>query len=74
MGDASARELVDIFKQVRDENGNNDAILHLSHAVMARPDDLARLKDIPGACVDFSPALRRVVAPGLEGTFHGTDR
>ena len=70
MGDGSAKELVDIFEQVRNENGDNDAILHLSHAVMARPDDLARLKDIPGASVDFSPALG-VVAPGLEGTFKG---
>ena len=68
MGDGAARELVDIFAQVREENGDNDAILHLSHAVMARPEDLARLKDIKGTCVDFSPAIG-VVAPGLEATF-----
>ena len=68
MGDGSARELVDIFEQVRSENGDNDAVLHLSHAVMARPEDLARLKNIAGACVDFSPALG-VVAPALEGLF-----
>ncbi|CAB9521745.1 amidohydrolase [Seminavis robusta] len=44
----------------------NNAALHLSHAVMAHPKDLARLAQIPGASVDFSPALG-VVVPELEG-------
>ena len=76
MGDASARELVDIFEQVRAENGENDAPLHLSHAVMATSEDLVRLKDIQGASVDFSPAIG-VVVPELAVLFKnpiGEDR
>jgi len=68
MGDGAARELVDIFEAVRKKNGENGAILQLSHAVQATPEDLERLAKIPGTCVDFSPALG-VVVPELAGLF-----
>ena len=57
MGDGSAREVVDIFEAVSAKNGNNDAILHLSHALMIQPEDLQRLSRLEGVAVDFSPAL-----------------
>ncbi len=57
MGDGSARELVDIFESISSETSTNGPVLHMSHCVMALPEDLGRLSLIPNACVDFSPAL-----------------
>jgi hypothetical protein len=57
LGDGGGRELVDVYAAVREANGDNDAILHFSHAWMTRAEDLERLADVPGVCVDFSPVL-----------------
>ncbi len=57
LGDGGGRELVDVYAAVREANGDNDAILHFSHAWMTRPEDFQRLSRVPGVCVDFSPAL-----------------
>jgi predicted amidohydrolase YtcJ len=57
LGDAGGRELVDIYTDVRAENGPNDAPLHFSHAWMTRPEDMRRLARVDGVCIDFSPVL-----------------
>jgi hypothetical protein len=57
LGDGGAREVVDIFAEVRRRNGDNGVPLHLSHAWMARSEDLQRLAKIKGTFLDFSPAL-----------------
>ncbi len=57
LGDGGGRELVDVYAAVRESSSDNDVILHFSHAWMTRPEDLKRLADVPGVCVDFSPAL-----------------
>jgi predicted amidohydrolase YtcJ len=57
LGDGGGRELVDVYAAVRERSGDTEAILHFSHAWMTRPEDLRRLADVPGVCVDFSPAL-----------------
>jgi len=57
LGDGAAREIVDIFTQVREINGDNGVHLHLSHAMMMKPEDMARQAALTDTCVDFSPAL-----------------
>jgi len=57
LGDAGGRELVDIYTDVRTENGLNEAPLHFSHAWMTWPEDMRRLARVEGVCIDFSPVL-----------------
>jgi predicted amidohydrolase YtcJ len=57
LGDGGARELVDVFTDVRERNGDNGVIMHFSHAWMARSEDIQRLSKVNGTCIDFSPAL-----------------
>jgi predicted amidohydrolase YtcJ len=57
LGDGGARELVDIFAEVRERNGDNGVPMHFSHAWMARPEDIQRLSGVGNTCIDFSPAL-----------------
>jgi len=57
LGDGGARELVDIFAEVRERNGDNGVPMHFSHGWMARPDDIQRLSSVGNTCMDFSPAL-----------------
>ena len=57
LGDGGARELVDVFAEVRERNGDNGVPLHFSHAWMAHSEDIQRLSQVNGTCIDFSPAL-----------------
>jgi len=57
LGDGGARELVDIFAEVRERNGDNGVPMHFSHGWMARPEDIQRLSAVGNTCIDFSPAL-----------------
>ncbi|MCZ6888425.1 MAG: amidohydrolase family protein, partial [Gammaproteobacteria bacterium] len=67
LGDGGARELVDVFTEVPERNGDNGVLLHFSHAWMAHPDDIQRLSKINGTCIDFSPALN-YPAPAIIGS------
>jgi len=67
LGDGGAREVVEIFEQVRKLNGDNGIPLHFSHAWMAKVDDIKRLSKIKDAVLDFSPALS-YPAPEIEGS------
>jgi len=67
MGDASARELVHAFEQVRERNGDNGAPLHLSHALMMQPEEIERLSKIPDVCMDF--IALQYPHPSIEGSF-----
>ena len=53
MGDASAGQLVTAFEQVRENNGDNSAPLHLSHALMTQPAEIERLSKVSDSCIDF---------------------
>lgn len=57
LGDGGARELVDIFAEVRERNGDNGVPMHFSHAWMAHAEDIQRLSGVGNTCIDFSPAL-----------------
>jgi hypothetical protein len=57
LGDGGAREVVDVFTEVRERNGDNGVLMHFSHAWMAHPEDIQRLSKVNGTCMDFSPAL-----------------
>lgn len=57
IGDGGSRELVDVFAEVREINGDNGIPLHFSHAWLARPEDIQRLAEIQDAAIDFSPVL-----------------
>jgi len=67
LGDGGARELVDIFAEVRERNGDNGVPMHFSHAWMARPEDIQRLSSVGNTCIDFSPALN-YPAPEIIGS------
>ena len=67
MGDASARELVSAFEQVRKRNGDNGAPLHLSHALMTQPEEIERLSKISDVCMDF--IALQYPHPSIEGSF-----
>jgi hypothetical protein len=67
MGDASSRELVSAFEQVRERNGNNGVPLHHSHSLMAQPKEIERLSKISDVCMDFIPLHYR--HPSIEGDF-----
>ena len=67
MGDASARELVSAFEQVRQRNGDNGVPLHLSHALMTQPEEIERLSGIPDVCMDF--IALQYPHPSVEGSF-----
>ncbi len=68
IGDRGASEVVDLFAEVRKRNGDNGALLHLSHAWTTRPEDFARLAQISDTCADFSPVLA-YPAPEIRGSF-----
>jgi predicted amidohydrolase YtcJ len=57
LGDATGAQVIDVFADVRKANGNTDAVLHLAHAWMTRPEDIQRLAEIEGTTIDFSPGL-----------------
>ena len=67
LGDGGARELVDIFAEVRERNGDNGVPMHFSHAWLARPEDIQRLSRVGNTCIDFSPALN-YPAPEIIGS------
>ena len=67
LGDGGARELVDIFAEVRERNGDNSVPMHFSHAWLARPEDIQRLSRVGNTCIDFSPALN-YPAPEIIGS------
>jgi hypothetical protein len=67
LGDGGARELVDVFTEVRERNGDNGVLMHFSHAWMAHPEDIQRLSKVNGTCIDFSPALN-YPAPEIIGS------
>ena len=67
LGDGGGRELVDIFAEVRKMNGDNGVPLHFSHAWLTRPEDIRRLSEVKGVCMDFSPALN-YPAPEIVGS------
>jgi predicted amidohydrolase YtcJ len=67
LGDGGARELVDVFTDVRERNGDNGVLMHFSHAWMAHPEDIQRLSEVAGTCIDFSPALN-YPAPEIIGS------
>jgi len=67
LGDGGARELVDVFTEVRERNGDNGVLMHFSHAWMAHSDDIQRLSEVAGTCIDFSPALN-YPAPEIIGS------
>jgi hypothetical protein len=67
LGDGGARELVDVFTEVRERNGDNGVPMHFSHAWMAHPEDIQRLSKVNGTCIDFSPALN-YPAPEIIGS------
>lgn len=66
-GDASSRELVHAFEQVRERNGDNGIPLHFSHAFMTQPEEIERLSNIPDVCMDFIALQYR--HPSIEGSF-----
>jgi predicted amidohydrolase YtcJ len=57
LGDATGAQVIDVYADVRKANGNTDAVLHLAHAWMTRPEDIQRLAEIEGTTIDFSPGL-----------------
>jgi len=57
LGDGGGKELIDIYTEVRSENGVNGVPLHFSHAWLTRPEDIKRLAQVEGVCTDYSPAL-----------------
>ena len=67
MGDASSRELISAFEQVRERNGDNGVPLHHSHSLMTQPEEIERLAKIPDVCMDFIPLHYR--HPSIEGDF-----
>ena len=67
MGDASAEQLVVAFEQVRENNGDNGAPLHLSHALMTQPAEIERLSNVSDSCIDFIPL--QYPHPSISGSF-----
>jgi predicted amidohydrolase YtcJ len=57
LGDGGARELAEVFAEVRKRNGDNGNHLHFSHAWMADQVAFEGLAQLSDACVDFSPVL-----------------
>jgi predicted amidohydrolase YtcJ len=67
LGDGGARELVDVFTEVRRRNGDNGVPLHFSHGWMVTKEDVQRLSKVEDTCIDFSPALN-YPAPEIIGS------
>jgi len=69
-GDGTSQKVIELFREVRDRNGDNGVPFHFSHSFMTTESQIQQLAEIPDVSMDF--ITLQYPHPAVKGNFQPT--